>query len=208
MKSKGKIRYAVVGIGSIAQEGRAAGIPTRRELRTGGTGFRGPGKAEELGKKYHCQTYRYEQYEECLSSGGVDAVYIAVPNHLHRKYTEPAARKGIHILCEKPLAQNEQECRAIIDAARSGGVKLMTAYRLHFEAANLEAVRICESGEVGEVRIFNSVFCQQVAEGNVRLTQTSEHGGGPLFDMGVYCINAARYLFREEPVEVVAFPLQ
>ena len=81
----------------------------------------------------------------------------------------------------------------------------MTAYRLHFEEANLEAVRRCKQGELGDlVRLFHSIFCQQEA-GNVRLTESVEQGGGPLFDMGVYCINAARYLFRDEPVEVTAF---
>ncbi len=93
----------------------------------------------------------------------------------------------------------------MIDAARAGRVKLMTAYRLHFEEGNLEAVRICKSGDLGEIRLFHSVFCQQVEENNVRLAYEPDQGGGPVFDMGVYCINAARYLFRDEPVEVTAF---
>jgi predicted dehydrogenase len=80
----------------------------------------------------------------------------------------------------------------------------MTAYRLHFEEANLEAGRLCASGELGDPRIFNSVFCQQVADGNIRLSEPISGGGGPLFDMGIYCINAARYLFHDEPVEVYA----
>jgi glucose-fructose oxidoreductase len=134
----------------------------------------------------------------------VDAVYLCVPNHSHRQYAEAAARNGIHILCEKPLAPNEEDCRAIIQAARSNKVLLMTAYRLHFEEANLEAGRLCASGELGDPRIFTSVFCQQVAEGNIRLSEPVARGGGPLFDMGIYCINAARYLFRDEPVEVHA----
>ena len=204
MRSDRRIRYAVVGMGGIAQEAVLPAFIHAENSELSALVSGDEEKLRELGAKYHCRTYRYEQYEECLSSG-IDAVYIAVPNHLHRRYAEMAARKGVHILCEKPLAQNEQECKAIIAAARSGGVKLMTAYRLHFEAANLEAIRICDSGELGDLRIFNSVFCQQVAEGNVRLTETSEQGGGPLFDMGVYCINAARYLFRDEPIEVVAF---
>ena len=205
MKPNGKIRYAVVGLGSIAQEAVLPAFTHAENSELAAIVSGDAEKLKELGARYHCKTCHYEEYEQCLSSGGIDAVYIAVPNHLHRRYAEGAARKGVHILCEKPLAQNEQDCRAVIDAARSGGVKLMTAYRLHFEAANLEAVRICESGELGELRIFNSIFCQQVAEGNIRLTQTSDQGGGPLFDMGVYCINAARYLFRDEPIEVVAF---
>jgi glucose-fructose oxidoreductase len=135
----------------------------------------------------------------------VDAVYIALPNHLHRQYAERTAHAGVHVLCEKPLAPTEEDCRKMIETARETGTSLMTAYRLHFEEANLEAVRVCESGRLGDLRMFNSVFAQQVAAGNVRVTQDIEHGGGPLFDMGVYCINAARYLFRAEPVEVSAF---
>jgi glucose-fructose oxidoreductase len=80
----------------------------------------------------------------------------------------------------------------------------MTAYRLHFEEANLEAGRLCSSGELGDPRIFTSAFCQQVSEGNIRLSEPVSRGGGPLFDMGIYCINAARYLFLDEPVEVFA----
>jgi glucose-fructose oxidoreductase len=205
MEANQKIRYAVVGIGSIAQEAVLPAFVHAEKSELTALVSGDDEKREELGKKYGCKTYSYEQYEECLGSGTVDAVYIAVPNHLHRRYAEGAARKGVHILCEKPLAHNEEDCQAIIEAAQKGGVKLMAAYRLHFEEANLEAIRICESGEIGEVRIFNSVFGQQVADGNVRLTETSEQGGGPLFDMGVYCINAARYLFRDEPVEVAAF---
>ena len=205
MERQQQIRYAVVGIGSIAQE---AVLPAfehaqNSELRALVSGDQE--KRQELGRKYGVHTYDYEHFDECLSSGEVDAVYIALPNHLHRQYAEAAAHAGIHILCEKPLAQNSQECRKIIETARQAGVQLMTAYRLHFEAANLEAVKICASGKLGDPRIFHSVFCQQVAEGNVRLANDVEHGGGPLFDMGVYCINAARYLFREEPVETMAF---
>jgi glucose-fructose oxidoreductase len=93
----------------------------------------------------------------------------------------------------------------MIETARETGTNLMTAYRLHFEAANLEAVRVCQIGRIGELRLFDSIFSQQVADGNIRVSQDSASGGGPLFDMGVYCINAARYLFRDEPVEVSAF---
>lgn len=133
----------------------------------------------------------------------MDAVYIALPNHLHCQYTVGAARRGVHVLCEKPMAPTEEDCEHMIEAVEQNNVKLMVAYRLHFEEGNLEAIRIAQSGELGELRIFSSVFTQQVAEGNVRVAP--EPGRGTVFDMGVYCINAARYLFRGEPVEVMAF---
>jgi glucose-fructose oxidoreductase len=138
-----------------------------------------------------------------LKSGQIDAVYVALPNHMHADFSIAAARAGVYVLCEKPMAVTETECQDMIDAARQAGVRLMIAYRLHFEEGNLEAVRTANSGQLGELRIFKSTFTQQVHEGNVRLSASS--GGGSLEDMGIYCINAARYLFRSAPTEVFAF---
>lgn len=205
LNSNHKVRYAVVGQGYISQ---VAVLPAFRhaadnsELRA--IVSDDPVKLKKLSKKYGVErTYTYEQYDECLRSGEIDAVYIGLPNHLHREYTERAARAGIHVLCEKPMAVTEEDCEAMIRACEQSGVKLMIAYRLHFEEANLKAVEIVQSGELGEARIFNSVFTQQVEEGNIRVKK--EDGGGTLYDIGIYCINAARYLFRAEPQEVFAW---
>jgi glucose-fructose oxidoreductase len=201
-----KIRYAVIGIGSIAQEAVLPAFKNAQNSELAALVSGDAVKRAELGKKYGIsRTFTYEQLDECLSSGEVEAAYIALPNHLHRQYAERAAHAGIHVLCEKPLAPTEEDCRKMIETARETGTLLMTAYRLHFEAANLEAVRVCQSGRLGELRMFDSIFAQQVADGNVRVAHDASAGGGPLFDMGIYCINAARYLFREEPVEVSAF---
>jgi glucose-fructose oxidoreductase len=134
----------------------------------------------------------------------VDAVYIALPNHLHREYTERAARARVHVLCEKPMAVTEEDCLAMIRAAEENEVKLMVAYRLHFEEANLKAIDLVQSGRLGDPRLFDSVFTMQVKEGDIRLNPR-ELGGGPLYDIGVYCINAVRNLFGAEPMEVVGF---
>jgi glucose-fructose oxidoreductase len=159
-------------------------------------------KRAELSKKYQLEkTYSYEQYDECLRSG-IDAVYIALPNHLHCDYAVRAARAGVHVLCEKPLAISEEECERMARAARESGVKLMTAYRLHFERANLEAGEIARSGRIGEPKLFTSTFCTPVAPGDIRARR--ETGGGTFWDIGIYCINAARSLFRDEPIEVLA----
>lgn len=139
----------------------------------------------------------------CLRSGGIDAVYIALPNNLHADYCVRAAGAGIHVLCEKPLAVTEDECQDIIKSCAENRVKLMTAYRLHFERANLKAVEMIRSGKIGEPRIFNSVFTMQVSSGNIRTKH--QYAGGTLYDIGIYCINAARYLFRDEPVEGFCF---
>jgi glucose-fructose oxidoreductase len=92
----------------------------------------------------------------------------------------------------------------MIAAAKQNHAKLMIAYRLHFEAGNLEAIHVARSGKLGDLRIFTSEFAQQVSKGNIRVTEPVSRGGGAVFDMGVYCINAARYLFGSEPTEIVA----
>ena len=200
---KTKVRYAVLGLGHIAQTAvlpafaHARGSSTLAALISSDAT-----KLRKLGQKYGVeQLYSYEQFDECMKSGEVDAVYISVPNHLHAEYTIRAARHGVHVLCEKPMAMTEKDCRAMIRACERKDVRLMIAYRLHFEKANLATIRVVQSGKIGEPRIFNSVFTMDVREGDIRLR--SETGGGTLWDIGIYCINAARYLFRDEPIEVL-----
>jgi glucose-fructose oxidoreductase len=103
------------------------------------------------------------------------------------------------------MAVTEDECLGMIEAADQNDVKLMIAYRLHFEEGNLEAVRLAQKRKLGNLRIFDSAFGQQVVADNIRVTQPVEKGGGPVYDMGVYCINAARYLFGAEPTSLMAF---
>jgi predicted dehydrogenase len=200
---KQKIRYAVVGLGWFAQEAALPAFAATDNSELVALVSDDPKKLEELSKKYGIQhTYSYAEYEDCLTSGAIDAVYIALPNHLHCDYTVRAAKQAIHVLCEKPMAVTDKECEAMIKAANDNGVKLMIAYRLHLEPANLQAVEIVRSHQIGEPRLFNSVFSQQVEQGNIRLREIT--GGGTLYDIGIYCINAARYLFQDEPIEAFA----
>jgi predicted dehydrogenase len=199
--SRHRIRYAVVGLGHIAQN---AILPAfghandNSELVALVSHDRA--KLRELSREYGIENcFTYDEFELCVHSGLIDAVYIALPNNLHADYCMRAARAGIHVLCEKPLAVTEEECQDVIKCCADSDVKLMTAYRLHFEQGNLEAMEIVRSGKIGEPRIFNSVFTMQVRPGNIRTKE--EYAGGTLYDIGVYCINAARYMFRDEPIE-------
>jgi predicted dehydrogenase len=204
-KSQEPVRYAVVGLGWIAQ---SAVLPAfehaKGNSRVAALVSGNAEKLKKLGKRYAVDaTYSYEDYDECLRSGAIDAVYIALPNHMHHEFAVRAAEAGIHVLCEKPLAVTERGCEEMIQAARENGVLLMTAYRLHFERTNLETAKVVRSGKLGEPRIFHSEFTMQVKEGNVRLRHSEARGGGPLYDLGIYCINAARSVFEAEPYEVV-----
>jgi glucose-fructose oxidoreductase len=163
-----------------------------------------PRKLKTLSRQYDvADICGYQDYDAFLRSGKFDAVFIALPNSLHRDFAVRAAKAGIHVLSEKPLAVTEKECQDIIQACAQNQVKLMTAYRLHFEKANLEAVHLRNAGKIGEPRIFQSLFTMQVKADNIRLSH--KLGGGTLYDIGIYCINAARYLFRAEPTEVFAY---
>lgn len=205
--SERKIRYAVVGLGYISQIAILPAFAHASENSTlAALVSNDQEKLKKLSRKYKVsRTYTYDQYGECLKSGEIDAVYIALPNNMHRQYAVAAAEAGIHILCEKPMAFTEADCEAMIQAAQTANVRLMVAYRLHFEQGNLDTVETIRSGQIGEPRIFDSIFSQQVQEGNSRLKK--DIGGGPIYDMGVYCINAARYLFRSEPEEVFGWNL-
>lgn len=201
-----KIRYAVIGQGYISQ---IAVLPAFAHAGKNSELVAlisdDPVKLKKLSQTYKvARTGTYDDYDVLLSSGEIDAVYIALPNHMHCEYTLRAARAGIHVLCEKPMAVTDTECKKMIQACDKHGVKLMIAYRLHFEKANLSAVDVVQSGKIGELRLFNSLFTMQIRdEDNIRLQK--DKGGGPLYDIGIYCLNAARYVFRTDPVEVFAF---
>jgi predicted dehydrogenase len=207
LRTKPRVRYAVVGLGHIAQ---AAVLPAFENAKANSqlAAFVSgdPVKQQRLGARHHVSTYTYKEYDALLQSGAIDAVYVALPNSMHRDFTGRAARCGVHVLCEKPLALTERDCQAMIDACEEHNVKLMTAYRLHFERANLDAIEIVKSGKLGEPRIFNSVFAYQLKAGNIRTQK--KLGGGAAYDIGIYCVNAARYLFQSEPLEVSAFTLK
>lgn len=199
-----KTRYAVVGLGYFSQ---VAILPAfahaRKNSELTALVSDDPDKLKKLAKRYGAKgTYGYDEYQDLLESGEVDAVYIALPNDMHKEYAVRAAKAGVHVLVEKPMAVTERECEEMIRAANEHHVRLMVAYRLHLDEANIKAVEAVKSGVIGEPRFINSAFSMQVKDGNFRVE--GDRGGGPVYDLGVYCINAARYLFQDEPFEAIA----
>jgi len=199
-----KVRYAVVGLGHIAQAAVLPAFGQTKNAELAALVSGDPAKLRTLKKKYGvAKTYRYEQFDQCLADPELDAVYIALPNDLHRDCALRAFSAGKHVLCEKPLALQANDARLMLQVAAAHGVKLMTAYRLHFEPANLATIELVRSGRLGEARYFSSTFSYQVTDpDNIRLKL--ERGGGPVYDIGIYCLNAARYLMQDEPNEVFA----
>jgi glucose-fructose oxidoreductase len=199
-----KVRYAVVGAGWFGQEAVLPAFHNARgnsELAAIISGD--PTKREALSIHYGVPTLPYSDMESLFKSGEIDVAYIVTPNAEHAGPAIKAAECGVHVLCEKPLAKSAAIAEKIVEACERNGVGLMTAYRLHFEKANLTAVEHIRRGRIGEPRLLNATYTQTVAEDNVRLDP--KQGGHPLLDLGIYCINAARYLFRAEPVEVIGY---
>ncbi|CAM3115915.1 Gfo/Idh/MocA family oxidoreductase [Corallococcus sp. ZKHCc1 1396] len=200
-----KVRYAVVGAGNLTQ---VAILPAfqhaveNSELVALISSDRT--KRDVLQRRYGVtHAGGYENFEQVLRDSRADAVYIVLPNSQHRTFTERAARAGVHVLVEKPMATSVEDCEAMIRVTNDNDVKLMVAYRLHFEEANLQAMELVRSGKLGNPRMFSALLTQQMREGDIR--GSVELGGGALLDEGPYPINAARYLFRDEPREVFAY---
>lgn len=203
MEAEKKVRYAIVGLGDIAQEDLMPGVDHTGNSVMTALVTSDPTKAKELGEKYEVEaTYTYEQFAEALTSGTFDALYLATPNWRHAEFIVPALQAGIHVLTEKPLEVSTAKCQEIQQAARTSTAKLMVAYRLHFEPATLDTIEKVRSGDLGSVHFFSSNFAQMVDPSNHRA-----HNGdlaGPVLDMGPYPVNAARYIFSDEPTEVVS----
>ncbi|MRS97867.1 gfo/Idh/MocA family oxidoreductase [Ralstonia pickettii] len=197
------VRYAVVGAGWISQAAFLPGVAQSGNSVVTALVTGDEAKATALADRYGIQhVHGYADYDQLLASGDIDAIYLALPNDMHRQYALPALQRGVHVLLEKPMATSEADCEAMIEAARAGNAKLMIAYRLHFEPATLAAIELVLTGKLGRIRAFSAMFSQSVAPSNHR----ANHGywAGPVSDMGVYPINAVRNLFGEEPIEVSA----
>ncbi len=198
-----KIRYAIVGLGDIAQEAMLPGVAHTGNSVVTALVTDDPEKARKVGEMYGVErAYRYDQFDEMLRSGEVDAIYLATPNWRHTEFAVPALRAGVHVLAEKPLEVSTAKAQEILDARKGSDAKLMVAYRLHFEPGTLDAIERARSGALGELLLFTSAFTQMVSPENHRAH--SGNDAGPVLDLGPYPVNAARYMFGAEPTEVVS----
>lgn len=168
-----------------------------------------PDKARKVAEVYGIKPdaiYHYENYDRLAEDRRVEVIYIILPNSMHAEYTIRGLRAGKHVLCEKPMAVTVEESERMTAVARETGRKLMIAYRLHYEPFNQKVMELCQRKACGEIKTFSSTNCQDVQAPNIRLS--ARLGGGPVGDVGVYCINAARYVIGEEPLEVTAIAHQ
>ncbi len=204
-----KAGWAIVGLGKLALEEVLPAFGECLLSKPVALVSGHPEKARQVAEVYGINSdaiYGYQNYDEIAKNDAIDIVYIILPNSLHADYTIRALRSGKHVLCEKPMGVNVEECERMIGAARDAQRKLMIAYRLHYEPFNRKVIELCEKKALGEIKTFSSSNCQDVEAPNIRLS--AKLGGGPLGDIGIYCINAARYVTGEEPLEVTAIAHQ
>jgi predicted dehydrogenase len=195
------LRWGILGCARISRRGLIPGIQQSQSgsllaiaSRDGSTAR---GWADEFGIKK-----AYGSYETLLADPEIDAVYIPLPNELHRPWVEKAADSGKHILCEKPLALNAVEAEAMVEYCHSRKVLLMEAFMWPHQPRSREVRDRVESGEIGDLRLIRSSFSFSIEPDDWRLDP--KRGGGALWDIGTYGVSTARYFSREEPERIRA----
>jgi predicted dehydrogenase len=202
-----KIGYCIIGLGRISMDHFMPGTLASKHSRITGLVSGHRDKALAQAKKYgvpESSIYSYENMDEIKNNPAIDAVYVALPNSMHAEYTIRSARAGKHVLCEKPMATTVADSQAMIKACKDANKKLMIAYRCHYEPTNLRAMQIIREGKLGKIQAIESANGFNEKAGEWRLDRKLA-GGGPLMDVGVYSLNACRYLTKEEPVDFKAF---
>ena len=201
------IGYAAIGLGSISDIFMRACAKSQQAKVTALV----TGHADTKGAKYAAMygipkssIYTYETFDRIRDNKDVDAVYVGLPNSMHKEYTVRAAQAGKHVLCEKPMAVSSAECREMIAACRQANVKLMIAYRCHYDPTHLETLRLIQSGAIGQIQSFEGAFGFNAPTKNFWRLDRKLAGGGSLMDVGIYPLNAMRLFSGEEPASFTA----
>ncbi|MBB3910964.1 Gfo/Idh/MocA family protein [Sphingomonas desiccabilis] len=199
--------YAIVGLGYYGQQIIIPQFANCQHSRLAAVVSGDPAKAKRVAAEHGLPArsiYSYANFDTIRDNPDVDIVYVCLPNSLHAEYTIRAAKAGKHVMCEKPMATSVAECEAMIAACKAADRKLMIGYRSHFEPFNLEAMRLARAGEAGKIRYVRSEHGFVQGDPSAWRLKKSLSGGGSLMDMGVYSLQAARYMTGEEPVAVTA----
>jgi predicted dehydrogenase len=215
-----KLNVALVGLGRYAGI-LADGLQASRYCQLAGVVTGHPAKAATWKAKYNLpekNIYNYENFDAVADNPDIDLIYVVLPNALHKEYTIRAARARKHVICEKPMAISSQECREMIDACSKAGVQLAIGYRLHYEPYNLEMKRLGQQKVFGTVRYVEAGLGYKtinfessdagkgfdINDPSVWRLNKRWAGGGALMNLGVYCVQASRYILGENPISVTA----
>jgi predicted dehydrogenase len=198
-----KVRWGVLSTAHIGQVAVNPAIQASRNGQLVAIASRDLGKAREFADRWKIPA-AYGSYEELLASDEIDAVYVPLPNSLHREWTIRAAEHKKHVLCEKPLALSPDEALEMHAAATQHRVKLMEAFMYRFHPRTERVIEMVSNGQIGAPLAIQAAFTFRLRSGpNIRLA--ADLGGGALMDVGCYCVNVSRTLAGAEPVEAQAW---
>jgi predicted dehydrogenase len=202
-----RVGFAIVGIGNLSMGQILPALAKTKHCYAAALVSGSPDKAKQQAEKHGIDPkhiYSYQNYEALKDNGSVQAVYVVLPNAMHGEYTARAAKVGKHVLCEKPMEVSSARCREMIEACRAAGKKLMIAYRLRYEPNNMALIDAVGKKLCGDLKMIEAGAGFGIGDPNQWRLKHELGGGGCLMDIGVYALNASRYISREEPVEVTA----
>ncbi len=199
--------WALVGLGSLSTNQIAPALQKTKHAKLAAVVTGTPQKGKDWREKYgleESQVYHYETFDRIAEDPAVDVIYIVLPNSMHHEFTIRAAKAGKHVYCEKPMANTAAECREMIAACDAAKRKLGVGYRCQFEPHHVEAIRLARENVFGPVRHIEAGFGFKIGDPKQWRLRKELAGGGALMDVGVYALQACRYISGEEPVEITA----
>ena len=202
-----KIGFAIAGLGNLSTNQIAPALQKTKYCRLAGIITGHPAKAEKWKAKYGIpdkNVYNYDNMADMANNPDIDVVYVVTPNALHAEHTIKAAKAGKHVLSEKPMEVSVEKCQQMIDVVKKAGRQLAVGYRLHFEPNNLECVRLAREKVFGDLKMIEAGFGFSIGDPTQWRLNHDLAGGGPLMDVGIYALQATRYLSGEEPTQVSA----
>jgi predicted dehydrogenase len=202
-----KLGWAIVGLGSLSINQILPAFAKCEKSKVVALVSGHPDKASKLALRYDVNPkniYNYQNYDSIKDNPEVDIIYVVLPNSMHAEYTVRGLQAGKHVLSEKPMASTPAECQQMIDAGRKANRKLMVAYRCRYEPYNIEAIRMARSQEFGPTQVIVSDHGFNIGDPAQWRLNKALAGGGSMMDIGIYSLQAARYLSGEEPSEINA----
>lgn len=202
-----KLGIALVGLGNYSKNNLAPALAQTQFCRLAGIVTGSPAKAVEWAKKHNIpkqNIYNYDNFDSIANNPDIDIVYVVLPNSLHKEFTIRAAKAGKHVICEKPMSVSVKEGEAMIAACKAAGKQLAIGYRLHFEPHTLEVMRLAREMDFGAIKHVETHFGFSIGDPTQWRMKKALAGGGPLMDVGIYCIQGARYATGLEPIAVTA----
>ncbi len=202
-----KLGIALVGLGRYSSGQLAPALLETEHCYLAGIVTGTKAKEQQWADKYNIpkgNIYNYDNFDTIASNKDIDIVYVVLPNSMHAEFTIRAAKAGKHVICEKPMAVSVAECEAMIKACNDNNVKLSIGYRLHFDPYHKEIIKLSEENTLGTINYVRSDFAFTIGDPSQWRLKKSLAGGGAIMDLGVYCIQAARYGFGQEPIALKA----